>query len=77
MTDEQIETLVKRYEDDILFDCHSLPIKISRSEARREISELSPAEHKEIKKFLENHTVKTIYPALAEEVRQAWSAVLG
>ncbi len=39
---QKIKKLIKRFEEDILYDCHSMTSKINRSKARAEIIEEGP-----------------------------------
>ena len=71
VTDMTIPELFDRFEKDILFDCHSLRAKASRSEAGKEIErrkeETIPA--------IQNHLASKS-GSQNEEVLKAWDMIL-
>lgn len=72
----EIPGLVDQFENDILYDCHSLSTRVSRSEAGKEISKLNPMELNLIRRYVKNHKVDTSYEGLRKEVEVAWEIVL-
>lgn len=76
MDQSTIKRLVEAFEGDVLFDCHSLVVSVSRSQVSKEISHLSDADKNELRDYLNTHQVKTGNPVLRSHMEKAWNIVL-
>jgi N-formylglutamate amidohydrolase len=76
MLSEKLQNLVKSFDCEILFDCHSLQTKISRSEARGAIEKLDSDEKQAIREHLKTRPPATSYEKLREDLAVAWNEVL-
>ncbi len=68
-----LENLLKRFRDDILYDCHSLSISYDRSKARAALLNLEPEQFIEVAshvKKLGNYQART-----DADLRDAWIAL--
>lgn len=67
------KSLLERFERDILYDCHSLRARISRSEALETIL-ATKGIIPDIATYLKSNEpdIKAVYPLLAEDLRKAW-----
>jgi hypothetical protein len=76
MRGKSVEELCKRFDDDIVHDCHGLLAKVSRSHALAELLHRGRPILPEIAKYLRGHkTLNGAHPLL-EELRFAWGIAL-
>ena len=68
--------LFERFAKDIIFDCHSLRAKVSRSDAGKQIIKVGPAVLSELAEHLNSYKPPTEIEALADEVRYGWGILL-
>ncbi len=77
MTQNEIEAAVTAFENDIIYDAHSLRARIGRSETGKKIALMSEEDKEALREYLKTHTAPTEYPLLLQDVEKAWREVLG
>jgi hypothetical protein len=76
MEDLRIYELVHRFENDIIFDCHSLAIKTSRSQSSKDIIREGPAALATITEHLKHFRAPKGAEVFDSELRHAWGILL-
>lgn len=69
-------TLFKQFENDIVYDCHSLRAKVSRSRSGKLIILLGPKVLAELAIYLKNRQPPSKIKNLSNEVNHAWGILL-
>lgn len=65
--------LFEQFEKDIIFDCHSLRARVSRSDARRQMTAIGPGIFPELYLHLKNYQSQA---KIDEEVCHGWGILL-
>jgi|GEM_PF-6018225 len=78
LAEDEMHALIRRFEMDIRYDCHSLTARYSRSEARRKIIAAGASAVKQLEKYMnglpDSHAAE--YSALDEDVKKAFETLL-
>ena len=68
--------LIERFEKDIIFDCHAVWIRVSRSRAGKEILALGPSVLPDLAVRLEGYKLPEGQEAHSDSLKWAWSLLL-
>lgn len=68
--------LFERFAKDIIYDCHSLRARVSRSNAGKQILAVGPEIFNDLAQHLKDYKPPTQIEAIAEEVRYGWGILL-
>ena len=66
----------RRFESDIMYDCHSLRAKVSRSESGKHILALGPKVMTELSLHLTDWKSPSKIAAISEDVKYGWGILL-
>lgn len=71
-----LASLFEKFENDIVFDCHSLRTKVSRSQSGKRIIAMGPKILRELAEYLKNWQPLSKIKELEDEEKHGWGILL-